>query len=144
MIFLLFSSEISASPSQNDLINTSTFNNAAIDSNSFFSLNNNLHSFEFFSIPNFDTELQGHEKESSFRRAEIIFFLSFPFVLAAHGIISGAIYYAATKDATFNIPKSVISFSLVSSVMISTAIAYYDYKTIEKKQPIRLSFIRQF
>ncbi|MDH5719477.1 MAG: hypothetical protein OEZ13_02535 [Spirochaetia bacterium] len=128
--------------------NYSSNNTLFFNETIFFQNNNssyaNALSLELTPVFSLNKVLDSHKDESSFRRAEIIFFLSFPFVLAAHGILAAGLYYSATQDASFNLPRPLITFSFVSSAMISTAISYYDYKTIQTKKSARFLFNKRF
>ncbi len=69
--------------------------------------------------------------ESSFRRAEIVFFLSLPFVFLAHATVAGTAYVLSDPNNNFDVkefPPELIHFVAFSSVFTSGVIAYFDYK----------------
>ncbi len=68
-------------------------------------------------------------EESSFKRSEIIFFLSIPFIFLAHAISLGTIHFIATQDVTFtSFPTEAFFFAGASSLMIAGGIIYLDFK----------------
>ena len=68
-------------------------------------------------------------EETAFKRSEIIFFLSLPFIFLAHVIAVGTTYYLAEQDETFSgLPTEPFLFAGVSSLMLTGGIIYLDFQ----------------
>lgn len=76
-----------------------------------------------------DEEPQTEEyTESRFRRGEIIFFLSTPFVLAMHAlVIGGSLAVAGSSD---NIPGAALIFGGLSVMTVSAGIIMHDQRSV--------------
>ena len=65
-------------------------------------------------------------KESSFRRGEVLFFLSIPFIFLSNFLIVGGHYYLATFDNSFKIPKEPLIFMGITSLALVSGLIYID------------------
>ena len=77
------------------------------------------------------------ETESPLRRAEILFFISVPYIFLTQTAIVALSYYIATKDANFRLPKNTFYYIGATTLLISGGIIYSDYRetqTIQTKE----------
>lgn len=94
-----------------------------------------------------------NEPETPFRRAEIIFFISYPFILAAHFAIFAGLTMLSNPNSSLSLNQfspEITTWMFASSAMTSGVIAWADYerRRLEKLQnpqrPKETSFQLQF
>lgn len=105
-------------------------------------------------LPNIEEILEGREsyEESRWRRAEIVFFLSLPFVFLANVTAAGALHVLSDPGNSFDVkefPPELIHFVAFSTAFTSGAIAYFDYTNYvphheEGEQRIKVGIMKNF
>ncbi len=79
-----------------------------------------------FGLNSLDSKASFYQ-ESIFKRSEIIFFLSIPFLFLINIAIVAATYLLATQETTFsNFPRESFFFISASSIMLAGGIIYFD------------------
>lgn len=83
--------------------------------------------------------------ESSFRRAETVFFLSVPFTMIAGYLLAYTTYLIAESGSTADtLPNEYFLGGMGAALGMSAGIAWYDYHRMQSDQRTEFSYSYRF